>query len=401
MAKSWEEGFQSAVKVGRRGWTVTNNGGKMYLRVRGKDIQPQRVNLPYEWDASNQGNALLLINKIYGLVQSEDLTLKKALQASLKQSSVPSRRLKKGWENIALSLEHLRKTKVHQCSDYTWDSNWKPFISEALRVLKTGKVSDGHGLLEACLDKWQDFPSSRFACCLALKNFMEVAVSRHGMSGSWLISQNSIKELRGRKADRRTKFTFEDSELLNFIDSISQRNPAWGNVIRTLSLYGLRPIELNYIEPRVNSVGELQLWCSYKKVSGPNKTPERWLEPVPLIDPFGNKVSWPIPELMKTGLWAFPTGKLENAGKTRFLNGRYVLNFLQYQPEWQALKKQYEPARHVRPVSFRDSWIVRATRMGIAAEFQCQAVGHGLAAHQTAYEKTTHKTVREAFSKIQ
>ena len=73
-----------------------DNNGKMILMLRGKEIQTQNVNLPYEWDASNQGNALLLINKIYALVTDEDLSLKKALQASLKQSSVPSRRLTKG-----------------------------------------------------------------------------------------------------------------------------------------------------------------------------------------------------------------------------------------------------------------------------------------------------------------
>nr|AJW30466.1 hypothetical protein FA02_0198 [Prochlorococcus marinus str. P0902-H212] len=39
---------------------------------------------------------------------------------------------------------------------------------------------------------------------------MEHAVVRHGMKGSWLISQASIKELRGKAPIRRTKFTFED-----------------------------------------------------------------------------------------------------------------------------------------------------------------------------------------------
>ncbi len=400
MPKGWEVGFKSAVRANRRGWNVHNNNGKMILMLRGKDIQTQNVNLPYEWDASNQGNALLLINRIYGLVIDEDLTLKKALQQALKQSSQPSRRLRKGWENIADSLEYLRKNHVNQISDYTWDCNWKPFINEALRILKSGSVSDGHELLQATLEKWSGYPSARFACCLALKNFTEHGVVRHGMAGTWLISQSSIKELRGKLPPKRTKFTFEDVQLLDFIDSISQRNPAWGNVIRTLSLYGLRPIELNHIEPRTNEAGELQLWCSYRKRSGPNTTDERWLEAVPLIDPFGNKVTWKIPELMKAGLWVFPTGKLKNAGKTRFLNGRYVLNFLQNQPEWKALKEKYEPSRHVRPVSFRDSWIVRATRMGVPDALQCRAVGHGIEAHARAYESATDRTTREAFEKI-
>ena len=398
MVKSWVAGFQSSVKVGRLGWNVTDNNGRILLRIRGKDIQTQTVTLPLEWDPSNQGDALLLINRIYKLVNEEDLTLKKALKEVLNQSSKPSRRLRKGWENIAQSLEELRKNNVNEIKDTTWKDNWEPYIDEALRVLKTGNVTDGHELLQECLKKWQKFPSSKAACCLALKNFMEHAVVRHGMNGAWLISQNSIKELRGKLPQKRTKFTFEDVELLDFIDAIAQRNPAWANVFRTMGQYGIRPCELNFLEPRLNGVGELQLWCSYRKVSGPNITDERWLEPVPLVDAFGNKVTWKIPELMKVGLWEFPTGR---DGKVRNLNGRFVLNFLQNQKEWIELKKKYEPSRHVRPVSFRDSWIVRATRMGVPDALQCRAVGHGIEAHARAYESATDKTTREAFEKIQ
>ena len=398
MAKAWETGFKAAVKANRQGWNVTSNNGRVQLKIRGKDIQSQNINLPLEWDPSNQGDALLLINRIYGLVIDEDLTLKKALNQVLKQSSKPSRRLKKGWENIALSLEDLRKKNVNEIKDSTWKDNWEPYIEEALRVLKNGTASDGHELLQECLKKWQKFPSSKAACCLALKNFMEHAVVRHSMNGSWLISQNSIKELRGKLPPKRIKFTFEDVELLDFIDAIAQRNPAWANVFRTMGQYGIRPCELNFLQPRLNGVGELQLWCSYRKVSGPNITDERWLEPVPLVDAFGNKVTWKIPELMKVGLWEFPTGR---DGKVRNLNGRFVLNFLQNQKEWIELKKKYEPSRHVRPVSFRDSWIVRATRMGVPDALQCRAVGHGIEAHARAYESATDKTTREAFEKIQ
>ena len=67
MVKSWVAGFQSSVKVGRLGWNVTDNNGRILLRIRGKDIQTQTVTLPLEWDPSNQGDALLLINRIYKL----------------------------------------------------------------------------------------------------------------------------------------------------------------------------------------------------------------------------------------------------------------------------------------------------------------------------------------------
>ena len=82
-------------------------------------------------------------------------------------------------------------------------------------------------------------------------------------------------------------------------------------------------------------------------------------------------------------------------------NGRYVLNFLQTQPEWKSLKEKYEPRFHVRSYAFRDSWIVRATRLGVPDALQCRAVGHGLIAHARSYENATDATTREAFKEIQ
>nr|AJW30467.1 hypothetical protein FA02_0199 [Prochlorococcus marinus str. P0902-H212] len=38
MTKGWEASFQSAVKVRKLGWNVTDNNGKILLRIRGKDI---------------------------------------------------------------------------------------------------------------------------------------------------------------------------------------------------------------------------------------------------------------------------------------------------------------------------------------------------------------------------
>ena len=62
MAKAWEAGYKSAVKANRRGWNMHNNNGKMILMLRGKDIQTQNVNLPFDWDPSSQGDALQLTN---------------------------------------------------------------------------------------------------------------------------------------------------------------------------------------------------------------------------------------------------------------------------------------------------------------------------------------------------
>ena len=75
---SWEEGFKSAVRRGRRGWNVANNNGRMQLKLRGKflPVGSQTVNLPFPWHPNKQADALLLINRVYGPVMDRKQSLK-------------------------------------------------------------------------------------------------------------------------------------------------------------------------------------------------------------------------------------------------------------------------------------------------------------------------------------
>ncbi len=224
---------------------------------------------------------------------------------------------------------------------------------------------------------------------------MDHGVSRHNMPPSWRISKTSISELRGRPAEKKTKATLTDLEALNLIEAISRKNIGWGNVIRLMVLYGLRPVELQYISPRRTDQDDLGLWCSYRKVSGPNKCDPRWLLPLPLENGEGSKVSWNLCAALEVGLLELPVGR---NGEFRKLNGRYVLNYLSKQAEWQVLKAQYEKkGMWLRIYSFRDGFSVRAHRLGIETAQICRAMGHGLAAHSRAYESATDATTREAF----
>ncbi len=398
MAKSWEDGFQSSVKTLRRGWNITNNNGRMLLRIRGKGLVTQTANLPFGWNAANQGDALLLINRIYDPVHNGEKSLKLAIKEALGLSDKLSHKVAKGWDAIAQSLFDLRTTGVNQIKESTWKDNWQPYIEEGTRILKSGSVTSGHELLEQCLKSWEGKPSSRAACCLALKNFTEHAVVRHNMPASWMVTQTSIKELRGRTTEKRTKAVLEDQELLDFIDAINERNHAWANVIRTLALFGMRPIELQYLTPRIDEYGVLRVWCSYSKVSGPNKSHAGWLVPVPLESSNGQKVQWDIPEELEDGSLQLPIGR---NGEFRKLNGRFVLNFLQVQPEWIRLKQKYEKkGLWLRPYTFRDSYSSRCHRYGMEYAQICRAMRHSESAHSRAYRTATDKTMFDAFDQL-
>ena len=107
-----------------------------------------------------------------------------------------------------------------------------------------GAGLDGHPVSR------QDSP-----CCIALRNFTEHAVTRHRQPSCWQISGTSIKELRGCPAPKRVKATLEDQELLTLIDAIEARNPQWANVIRLLTQYGLRPVELQHLSAKLDEAG--------------------------------------------------------------------------------------------------------------------------------------------------
>ena len=55
----------------------------------------------------------------------------------------------------------------------------------------------------------------------------------------------------------------------------ANRNTRWANVLRILTLFGLRPIELQYLTPNTREDGSLGLWCSYEKTCGGSQTAQR------------------------------------------------------------------------------------------------------------------------------
>ena len=67
--------------------------------------------------------------------------------------------------------------------------------------------------------------------------------------------------------------------MLFLIDAIASRNPRWANAVKLLSLFGLRPVELQHLTANTRDDGSLGIWCSYEKTCGASQTAQRQLEP--------------------------------------------------------------------------------------------------------------------------
>ena len=341
--------------------------------------------------------ALQAIGRIYQLVVSGQQTLRGATELVLSKSDTMSTGT--NWTEAAEGLRKALMNGRNEIQPQTWKTNYQPYIEEALRILASQRPpTDGHGLLQRTLEKWQGKAASRAACCIAVRNLTDQAIARHHAPACWTITPAIVKELRGKAAIRRTKATLDDEELLYLIEGIERRNPGWANVLRTLALFGLRPIELQHLTPRRDERGTLRMWCSYRKNCGGQLTEPRWLMPAPLRRATGEFDEWNITGSIAAGLLELPEGQ---DSKMRILNGHYVEAFLRRQPEWLELKAQCQArGEWLRPYVFRDSYSLRCHRSGIEVGAIAAAMGHSLAVHAASYRWESEKTTAAAFDSV-
>ena len=392
----WEQGFRAAVRADAIGWTVSQHNGKIRLEHRPpRTGKKQSVMLPLDWAPRNTNKALLLINRIAkSVLNNEHGTLKSALAAA--QGASTTMRQQLAWTDVSDSLRDVLMNHRNEILATTWKDNYQPYVTEALRLIDAGQASDGHSLLKDTLAKWAGMPPSRAACCIALRNLTDHAISRFGAAKSWQITAVDIKELRGKAAKKRRKATLTDNELQFLIDGITTRNPRWANVIKVLALFGLRPIELQHLKPTSRDDGSHGIWCTYEKTCGSSQTAQRQLEPCWLQDTDGSPIRWNLIELMHAGLLELPLG---NDGEPRKLNGHHVEVFLKRQPEWNQLKQVYEDrGEWLRTYSFRDSFSLRCHRQKIELGAICAAMGHNIEAHGRAYRWESQETTAAAFA---
>ncbi len=379
------------------GWSIAKHGDRIRIRLRQNGKAVDSVLLPkvFTWSEASEPDATLWIRQVRN-AWTQGSTLKAAVEAVTQTSDKHGDDLGFTWAETVESFRDSVMTGRNQIRAETWRDNYQPYLKEALRLLgSSNKPKDGFTLLKRTLQKWEGKPSSRFACCLALRNWMDHCISRFGVPVTWAMSKTDIAELRGRPPVKRTKAVLTDEELLTLIEEIAKSNRAWAAVVMILTATGCRPVELSHISPRRRDDGRPGIWCSYRKTSGPNRCDERWLEELPLFGPDGSKKTFNLAEKLDGGALPWPVSR---DGNPRRLDGHHVELFLKRQKSWQDLVAKCEArGEWCRSYSFRDSFSARAHRLGIETAQICRVMGHGLQAHSRAYRSASDASARDAF----
>ena len=365
---------------------------KVYLRVTSGaagGANASTMTLPLAWAADTVPEAVQLITELHQLV-SDGYDLRDALGRINQPAAAPRPSSPSRWPVLLEKFQADLKL-TSGLKPTTWKDNYAPFLELAVELLGAAAAPvNARELLAAVASRWEDKPRRREIAVTAVKKFLEFGVEVHGLPAeSWTVTTRVAKEMKGKKAKRRTVATLTDLEILRLIDSLPDdvRCARWKTALRLMALYGLRPEELRHLVSREHpSTAEPTVYCTYEKVCGSTKTDPRWLMPLPLKDHTGELVEWNLAGAMAIGQLELPP-----------LSDKYaVRTFLERQPFWQELKAKYEKTGEwLRPYSFRNAYSLRAHRLGHRNDVICLAMGHSLSTHESSYEWARSESVLE------
>ena len=383
------------------GWSLTRVRDRVVVRYRetGKPVESVTLPKPLLWDQASHKDVIRWVEKLYVAWDEGAMTLKGALHQISGASDKHGAQHQATWEGIVEAMRESRVEIGARCSGSTFDKNWRPFLEHGCDLIRRKKATDGYSLLKAALPKWKDAPTMQVECGRYLGLFMQFAVQRFKVPRSWLITDFDKAELIRKKPKVRLKAVIDDVDLLELIELVERQNRGWANILRLLTQYGLRPVEIQYLTVRKHpTTRKLTFYCSYEKVGGAEETLPRFIQPMFLRDKNDQKVVWALEQAWHEGRLELPVG---NDGNTIKLNGRRVNGFLHRQEHWKELIERYaakEPSEWVRPYSLRDSYSVRSHREGVPKNSICASMGHSEACHDRSYRTITADIVARDYS---
>lgn len=394
---AWEQAIKRAATKGRKGWGVREKRGRVVVEYRGGGKtesvflpQPITYSEPYEDDIC------AWLRDLYKAWNNGKVTLAVAMEAVAPTSDKVGSTFGASWQEIRDSLKTRKMTEGRRIQLKSWETNYERFINYAIDQIRRHNPSDGKGLLRLAAKKWQNNQPTRAALIIALKAFTEHAVREFNAPYSWIIDEYDAASIRGQddEQEKRQTATMTQVEALEILRAVEERwGTGWGNVIRILMATGIRPVELQHLEVRINDEGDKQLWCRYRKPGGKRRTEPRWLEELELTDKDGNTVMWNLAEQYES--MDYPLGR---NGERRKLNAHYCELKIKEVEAWVELKAaKAKNGTWLRCYSFRNSWDTWAHQVigNQAAIFR--AMGNTASMNARNYVQADDATTRDAF----
>jgi hypothetical protein len=207
---TWAQAFrQQVVASSAKGWCVFPHRDQMRLQVR-EGASRSSVLLPYTWQASATGDALLRVRLIY-----QQVCAGQTLKVAAGIVSGASSRTEHNWTEAVARFEEHKKSLGNAVSEATWSQKYEPILRAALDCLEARRPpTNSAELLDAVLIYWAPGSRSRQIGAQNLTQFLNYCSERLRFKSCWVPPPKLATHIgqRPRGSAKRDGYPMEDAQ---------------------------------------------------------------------------------------------------------------------------------------------------------------------------------------------
>ena len=384
---AWTDGIRAYMKQ-HRGFTVTNDRGRVRLQYRRTGHKAQSAGLPFNWDDGDWTTAANRIGNIVALDEAgADLTTAtRGVELTTNQAS----------EDWTAAVEEYRNGPQQRLKLTTWNGHHKVITIAITALSKRNAPTNAADLLELALKTWPPGTRQHEQMSQRLRKFLTFCVERRQFKSIWLPPAGQTTP---RITNKRVGYPLSDSQILRLINSMPDTaiGRRYRFAFQLMATYGLRPADLRHLQVRN---GGTELWSGYRKSKGGtkgDKTEPRRLYALTVQDIDGTPQDWNLLQRVALKEELPPLGDESETGQRLY-------SYLKDKPVWQSIQAEAAAEGQQAVVySFRHRYAYVALNRPQAngqmrSPKQCaDAMGHDLQTHLSSYARFQTRDLAAAF----
>lgn len=385
---------QGLTGLNGEGWTVRDIRGRIQLSVRFEDGQRTSLVMALPWAGTSQADLLSTAAKLKMLMLKQGLGLREAYGLLRGAQGAETQAGELNWHEVVRRFEAFKVgSGAVKASNYR--EMYEPVMQQVLAAFSVQPHPvNSRVLLERLVEAHGGEPGSR-GRQLRMQytaQLLRFAVNECAAQERWVPPANLKPFVGVRTRGRELTTPIKDHQVVRLLAGIE--NTQWRTAVGLVACFGLRGVELAYIQAR----GDL-LHCSYRKRTErcPEGTKPRdivGLDPEGLAGLSANLLAL----LAEQGNAALPPAVISHERA-----GQALGQFLGRHPIWRALVEETASVsstdgagQALVPYSLRHGYALRAHEMyGHSPRATAALMGHSLKTHSDTYGAWTDREVIE------
>ena len=390
MADTWEDGLRAHLKQ-HRGFTITNDRGRVRLQFRRSGLKAQSVALPFLWGQNAWTDVAVRIDNIIKLVNAGS-----DLKSATRGVAVSISSHDEDWK---AALQAYRDGPQQNLKPVTWREHLCA-LNYALQIMSQRNApTNGADLMDVVMKQWTPGTRQHEVMGQRLRKFLRYCVQRQQFKSTWLPPKGMSTAATKQK---RTGYPFSDAQILRLIESMpdTRVGQRYSFAFQLMATYGLRPEDLNHLQVRNNGT---ELWSLYRKSKGGTrgaKTEPRRLYALNVLDPDGRPMQWNLLQRVANREELPPLGNNPDRGEA----GQRLRQHMRDKQVWASLQAEAESeGEQATMYSFRHRYAYTAHNRPMAngqmrsPKQIADAMGHDLQTHLKSYARFQTRDLAAAF----